>query len=210
MTWVAFDRAIKAVEIFGFKGPIRRWRRIRAQIHKDVCDKGYDTKLGSFVQSYGATELDASALLISLVGFLSPSDPRVRSTVEAIECQLMVDGLVTRYDPRRTKDGLETREGAFLACSFWLADNLILLGRREDARRLFEHLLSLRNDVGLLAEEYDTSLGRMAGNFPQAFSHVALINTAHNLEKQEKPAEQRSGKRTSPSSSKRKATKSAS
>jgi GH15 family glucan-1,4-alpha-glucosidase len=162
------------------------------------------------VQSYGATELDASALLIPLVGFLPPADPRVRSTVEAIERYLVIDGLVRRYDPRRTKDGLKTREGAFLACSFWLADNLILLGRREDAKRLFEHLLSLRNDVGLLAEEYDTSLGRMTGNFPQAFSHVALINTAHNLEKQEKPAEQRSGKQTQSSRSKRKATKAAS
>jgi len=210
MTWVAFDRAIKAVEKLGFKGPIRRWRKIRAQIHKDVCDNGYNAKLGSFVQSYGATELDASALLISLVGFLPPSDPRVRSTVEAIERHLMVDGLVRRYDPRRTKDGLKTPEGAFLACSFWLADNLILLGRREEAKRLFEHLLSLRNDVGLLAEEYDTSLGRMTGNFPQAFSHVALINTAHNLEKQEKPAEQRSGKRTQSSRRKTKTTKSVS
>jgi len=122
----------------------------------------------------------------------------------------VVDGLVRRYDPRRTKNGLRTREGAFLACSFWLADNLILLGRREDAKYLFERLLSLRNDVGLLAEEYNTSLGRMAGNFPQAFSHVALINTAHNLAKQEKPAEQRSGKKTQPSRSKRKVGKSAS
>jgi GH15 family glucan-1,4-alpha-glucosidase len=207
MAWVAFDRAIKAVERLGFKGPARRWRKIRAQIHKDVCEKGYDIKLGSFVQSYGATELDASVLLIPLVGFLPPSDRRVRSTVEAIERYLVVDGLVRRYDPRRTKDGLKTREGAFLACSFWLADNFILLGRHEDAKRLFEHLLSLRNDVGLLAEEYDTSLGRMAGNFPQAFSHVALINTAHNLEKQEKPAEQRSGKQTQSSRSKRKAVR---
>jgi GH15 family glucan-1,4-alpha-glucosidase len=203
MTWVAFDRAIKAVEKLGFEGPIRRWRKIRAQIHKDVCDKGYDAKLGSFVQSYGGSHLDASALLIPLVGFLPPSDPRVRRPPSY--------GRRSGHALRSAthNDGLKTREGAFLACSFWLADNLILLGRHEDARRLFDHLLSLRNDVGLLAEEYDTSSGRMTGNFPQAFSHVALINTAHNLEKDEKPAEQRSGKRTQSSKGKRRANKSA-
>jgi GH15 family glucan-1,4-alpha-glucosidase len=192
MAWVAFDRAVKAIEQFGFEGPAERWRAVRAQIHKQVCRKGYNSRIGAFVQSYGATELDASALLIPLVGFLPPSDPRIKSTVEAIERHLVVDGLVKRYDPRRTKDGLRTREGAFLACSFWLADNFILLGRYEDAKKLFEHLLSLRNDVGLLAEEYDPVLDRMLGNFPQAFSHVALINTAHNLVKHDKPAEQRS------------------
>lgn len=193
MAWVAFDRAIQAVEKLGFRGSVQRWREVRAEIHKEVCEKGYDPNLGTFVQSYGATELDASALLIPLVGFLPPYDPRIRSTVEAIERHLMVNGLVVRLDPRRAKDEPKTREGAFLACSFWLADNLILLGRWEDAKRLFEHLVSLRNDVGLLAEEYDTFSHRMAGNFPQAFSHVALINTAHNLARQEKPAEQRSG-----------------
>jgi GH15 family glucan-1,4-alpha-glucosidase len=199
MAWVAFDRAIKAIEQFGFKGPIQRWRRVRGQIHEQICEQGYNSQVGAFVQTYGSTVLDASALLFPLVGFLPPSDPRVKSTVEAIERHLMVGGLVLRYDPKRTKDGLQSREGAFLACSFWLADNLILLGRYEDAKRLFEHLLSLCNDVGLLAEEYDAATGRMAGNFPQAFSHVSLVNTAHNLEKHDKPAEQRSGrKRKSP------------
>ncbi len=199
MAWVAFDRAIKTIEQFGFKGPLQRWRRVRAQIHKQICEQGYNSQVGAFVQSYGSTELDASALLFPLVGFLPPSDPRVKSTVEAIERNLMVGGLVLRYDYKRTKDGLGSREGAFLACSFWLADNLILLGRYDDAKKLFERLLSLCNDVGLLAEEYDTATGRMAGNFPQAFSHVSLVNTAHNLEKHDKPAEQRSGrKRKSP------------
>ncbi|TMJ66430.1 MAG: glycoside hydrolase family 15 protein, partial [Alphaproteobacteria bacterium] len=199
MAWVAFDRAIKAIEQFGFKGPIQRWRRVRGQIHEQICEQGYNSQVGAFVQTYGSTVLDASALLFPLVGFLPPSDPRVKSTVEAIERHLMVGGLVLRYDPKRTKDGLQSREGAFLDCSFWLADNLILLGRYDDAKRLFEHLLSLCNDVGLLAEEYDTATGRMAGNFPQAFSHVSLVNTAHNLEKHDKPAEQRSGwKRKTP------------
>jgi GH15 family glucan-1,4-alpha-glucosidase len=145
------------------------------------------------VQSFGSTQLDASVLLIPLVGFLPASDERVGSTVDAIGRRLMRDGLVLRYDTRRTRDGLSGGEGAFLACSFWYADNLVLLGRRREARQLFERLLSLRNDVGLLAEEYDISTGRMVGNFPQAFSHVALINTAHNLAHAEKPAEQRSG-----------------
>jgi GH15 family glucan-1,4-alpha-glucosidase len=193
MAWVAFDRAIKSVEQFGFDAPVARWRKARAEVHRQVCRHGYDASVGAFVQYYGTTELDASALLIPLVGFLPPTDGRVRSTVRAIERRLMVDGLVARYDPRHTEDGLRCPEGAFLACSFWLADNLVLLGRYEEARALFERLLALRNDVGLLSEEYDTRLGRMLGNYPQAFSHVALINTAHNLCKHEKPAEQRSG-----------------
>jgi GH15 family glucan-1,4-alpha-glucosidase len=150
------------------------------------------------VQSFGSTQLDASTLLIPLVGFLPPSDERVSSTVDAIGRHLMRDGLVLRYDTRRTRDGLKGREGAFLACSFWYADNLVLLGRHREARELFENLLSLRNDVGLLAEEYDTPTGRLVGNFPQAFSHVALINTAHNLARAEKPAEQRSGSTREP------------
>ena len=198
MAWVAVDRAIKSVEQFGFEGPVARWRELRAQIHRQVCTQGYDAKLGAFVQSYGSTELDASALLIALVGFLPPSDPRIRSTVEAIGRSLMRDGLLLRYDTRARQDGLEGREGAFLACSFWYADNLILLGRRQEAKELFAHLLALRNDVGLLAEEYDTRAGRMVGNFPQAFSHVALVNTAHNLARLEKPAEQRSGSTLDP------------
>jgi GH15 family glucan-1,4-alpha-glucosidase len=193
MAWVAFDRAVRSVEQFGFAGPVTRWRKIRDRIHDQVCRRGYNVKLATVVQSFGSTQLDASALLIPLVGFLPASDERVRSTVDAIGRRLMRDGLVLRYDTRRTRDGLSGREGAFLACSFWYADNLVLLGRHREARKLFEHLLSLRNDVGLLAEEYDVSTGRMVGNFPQAFSRVALINTAHNLARAEKPAEQRSG-----------------
>jgi GH15 family glucan-1,4-alpha-glucosidase len=158
-------------------------------MHAQVCDQGFDSRIRAFVQSYGSTQLDASALLIALVGFLPPSDPRIRTTVEAIGRRLKKDGLVLRYHTARTKG----REGAFLACSYWYADNLVLLGRHDEARELFEHLLSLRNDVGLLSEEYDPGAGRMLGNFPQAFSHVALINTAHNLAQAEKPAEQRSG-----------------
>jgi GH15 family glucan-1,4-alpha-glucosidase len=195
MAWVAFDRAIRSAEEYGFKAPLDRWRSIRRQIHRQVCDEGFNSRIGAFVQSYGSSELDASALLIALVGFLPPSDPRIRSTVEAIGQRLKKDDLVLRYRTTRTRDGLKGREGAFLACSFWYADNLILLGRHEEARELFEHLLSLRNDVGLLSEEYDARGGRMLGNFPQAFSHVALINTAHNLARAEKPAEQRSGSR---------------
>jgi GH15 family glucan-1,4-alpha-glucosidase len=193
MAWVAMDRAIRSAEHFGAEGAIARWRKVRDQIHKQVCEEGFNEKLGSFVQSYGSSELDASALLIPLVGFLPPTDPRIRSTVEAIERSLMVDGLIHRYDTRRSKDGMRGSEGAFLACSFWFADNLVLLGRRKDAKALFERLLGLCNDVGLLSEEYDPVAGRMLGNFPQAFSHVALINTAHNLSTREKPAEQRSG-----------------
>jgi GH15 family glucan-1,4-alpha-glucosidase len=197
MAWVALDRAIKSIESFRVKGPLARWRKLREHIHAEVCECGYNRALGSFVQSYGASDLDASALLIPLVGFLPPQDPRVCSTLEAIRRNLMVDGLVHRYDTHRTADGLPAGEGAFLACSFWFADNLVLLGRRGEAQELFEHLLRLRNDVGLLAEEYDPVGKRMLGNFPQAFSHVALINTALNLAKPDKPAEQRSGARPS-------------
>jgi GH15 family glucan-1,4-alpha-glucosidase len=193
MAWVAVDRAVESVERFGVEGPVERWRKLCHQIHEEVCERGYNAELGAFVQSYGSAELDASALLIPLVGFLPPSDPRVKSTVEAIERHLMEDGLVLRYRPERTDDGLHSPEGAFLACSFWLADNLVLLGRYDDARALFDRLLSLRNDVGLLAEQYDSRAKRIVGNFPQVLSHVALINTAHNLSMHEKPAEQRSG-----------------
>jgi GH15 family glucan-1,4-alpha-glucosidase len=198
MAWVALDRAIKSIESFHLKGPLARWRKLREHIHAEVCERGYNRTLGSFVQSYGASDLDASALLIPLVGFLPPQDPRVGSTLEAIRRNLMVDGLVHRYDTHRTADGLPAGEGAFLACSFWFADNLMLLGRRGEAQELFEHLLRLRNDVGLLAEEYEPAGKRMLGNFPQAFSHVALINTTLNLAKSDKPAEQRSGARPSP------------
>src|SRR6476659_1854191 len=193
MAWVAFDRTIKTAEAFGLEGPIDHWRKLRAQIHAEVCEKAFNPKLGAFVQSYGSEYLDASALLIPVVGFLPPDDPRVGGTVEAIERKLMTNGFVLRYDTGATKDGLPPGEGAFLACSFWLADAYILLGRRDDARKLFERLVTLCNDLGLLSEEYDPAGERLLGNFPQAFSHIALVNTAHNLDRAEKPCEQRSG-----------------
>jgi GH15 family glucan-1,4-alpha-glucosidase len=192
MAWLAFDRAIKTIERFRVDGPLQRWRALRAQIHDEVCRKGFNSEIGAFVQEFGSSELDASALMIALVGFLPPEDPRIRGTVEAIERRLTVDGLVMRYDTRTGLDGLPPGEGAFIACSFWLADNLVLLGRHADARRLYDRLLALRNDLGLLSEQYDPSSRRLVGNFPQAFSHIALINTAYNLMHAKKPAEQRS------------------
>ena len=191
MAWVAFDRAIKSVESFGLSGPVEEWRALRAQIHEDICTKGFDRAKNSFVQYYGAAGVDAALLLIPQVGFLPPEDPRVHGTVAAIERELMVDGLVLRYRTKENVDGLPPGEGAFLACSFWLADAYALLGRYADATRLFEHLLSFRNDLGLLAEEYDPRARRQLGNFPQAFSHIALINTAHNLTSHRGPAKQR-------------------
>jgi GH15 family glucan-1,4-alpha-glucosidase len=195
MAWVAFDRAVKILEQAGEKiadaGAIERLRSIRKEIHEDVCRHGFDAELGSFVQAYGSKSLDASLLLLPLVGFLSPTDPRMVGTVRAIERRLIVDGFVMRYDTGEVADGLPPGEGAFLACSFWLADNYILQGRMREARELFDRLLSLRNDVGLLAEEYDPRLGRQVGNFPQAFSHVALVNTAFNLTRAQGPAVQR-------------------
>jgi pentatricopeptide repeat protein len=191
MAWLAFDRAIKSVEEFGLSGPVEKWRAVRAEIHADVCRNAFDSKLGSFVQSYGRSELDASLLLLPAIGFLPPSDARVRGTIEAIERGLMIDGFVHRYRTSTSDDGLPAGEGAFLACSFWLADAYCLLGRMDDAERLFERLLSLCNDVGLLAEEYDSDRKRLVGNFPQAFSHISLINTAHNLSRVEKPVEKR-------------------
>ena len=181
MAWVAFDRAVRSVEEFKLQGPIERWRQVRSEIHADVCAHGFDPAQNAFVQSYGATALDASLLLIAQVGFLPPDDPRVLGTVAAIERKLIRNGLVLRYDTGSGADGLPPGEGAFLACSFWLADNYALTGRVEEARELFESLLSLCNDVGLLAEEYDPVGKRQLGNFPQAFSHLALINTAHIL-----------------------------
>jgi GH15 family glucan-1,4-alpha-glucosidase len=192
MAWVAFDRAIKCVEQFGLDGPVDRWRALRAEIHEEVCRKSFNPEIGAFVQSYGSSLLDASVLLLPLVGFLPPTDPRVRGTVDAIERHLTVDGFVLRYDAN-TRDGLPGGEGAFLACSFWLADNLVLLGRRRAARRLFKRLLALRNDVGLLSEEYDPVAKRLVGNFPQAFSHIALVTTACNLAHHANPVKQRSG-----------------
>jgi GH15 family glucan-1,4-alpha-glucosidase len=193
MAWVAFDRAIKAVEAFGLDGPVDRWRRIRAEIHEEVCRRAFNTNLGAFAQTYDSDLLDASALLIPTVGFLPPDDARVKGTVKAIERKLMRGGFVLRYDSAATNDGLPPGEGAFLPCSFWLADAYAMTGRRADAQRLFERLVGLWNDVGLLAEEYDPEAQRLVGNFPQAFSHIALVNTAHNLDRAEKPCEQRSG-----------------
>jgi GH15 family glucan-1,4-alpha-glucosidase len=192
MAWVAFDRAVRSAEEFDLQGPLDRWRRVRAAIHADVCERGFDSGQNSFVQSYGATALDASLLMIPMVGFLPPSDSRVGGTVAAIERHLMRDGLVLRYHSETGADGLPAGEGAFLACSFWLADNYVLQGRYDEARALFERLLALRNDVGLLAEEYDSAAKRQLGNFPQAFSHLALINTARNLMSTGGPAHQRS------------------
>lgn len=192
MAWVAFDRSIKSAETFGLDGPLDHWRHLREVIHADVCERGYDSARNTFVQAYGGRLLDASLLLIPAVGFLPAEDPRVRGTVEAIERELVVDGFVLRYDTERTVDGLPPGEGAFLACSFWLVDAYVLMGRIDDARRLFERLLALRNDIGLLSEEYDPKLRRPVGNFPQAFSHVALIDSALNLSAVVKPAKQRS------------------
>jgi GH15 family glucan-1,4-alpha-glucosidase len=193
MAWVAFDRMIKSAETFDLPGPIDHWKAVREEICDDVIAHGFDRELGSFVQSYGSKELDASLLLLCAVGFLPPHDPRIRGTVAAIERHLLVDGYVLRYHSARTEDGLPPGEGAFLACSFWLADAYVLLGRIEDAWRLFERLVARCNDVGLLSEEYDPSIDRLLGNFPQTFSHVALVNTAANLTRTEKPAEQRAG-----------------
>jgi len=197
MAWVALDRAVKAIEEVGLEGPLDEWRALRQAIHDDVCSRGFDRDLGSFVQSYGSKELDASLLLLPTVGFLPPTDLRIQGTIAAVEQHLFVNGLLRRYDTHTSDDGLESSEGAFLACTFWLADAYVLVNRVDEARALFERLLTLRNDVGLLSEEYDPRTGRLAGNFPQAFSHVALINTAHNLEKAAKPVEQRSGTRAS-------------
>jgi GH15 family glucan-1,4-alpha-glucosidase len=191
MAWVAFDRAVKMVEGLGVRGPVEHWRELRDRIHRDTCEGGYSPRRRAFVQSYGAEELDASLLLIPTTGFLPANDPRVLSTVEAIQRELTVDGLVQRYLNYPALDGLPAGEGVFLACSFWLADNLCLQGRWDEARELFERLLGLSNDVGLLAEEYDPVARRFLGNFPQAFSHVALVNTALNLGEEKKPVEQR-------------------
>ena len=181
MVWTAFDRAVKSVEQFGLDGPLAHWRALRDRIHAQICAKAYDAERNAFVQSYGAKALDASLLLMALTGFLPPSDPRVIGTVAAIETGLVVDGFVLRYRSEEADDGLPSGEGVFLACSFWLVDNLRLQGRRDEAEALFKRLLALANDVGLLSEEYDPIARRMLGNFPQAFSHVSLINSALGL-----------------------------
>lgn len=193
MAWVALDRAIKAVERHSVEGPIDRWRAVRDEIHRDVCSRGYDAELGCFTQSYGSKSLDATLLRIPTVGFLPIGDPRVKRTISAIERSLLRDGFVARYHTQegRNVDGVAGKEGTFLACSFWLVDAYVLSGRREEAVRLFERLLAVRNDVGLLSEEYDVSRRRLVGNYPQAFSHVALVNSARNLSRAGGPAHHR-------------------
>ncbi len=181
MAWVALDRAVRSIERHGVPGPLDRWRALRDHIHATVCEHGFSSAKNSFVQSFGESDLDASLLMIPLVGFLPPEDPRVRGTIAAVQRELMADGFVLRYRTESGKDGLPPGEGAFLACSFWLADNLVLQNRKDEALELFEQLLALRNDVGLLAEEYDPRAKRLVGNFPQAFSHLSLIGTAMNL-----------------------------
>ncbi len=192
MAWLAFDRAIKSAETFGLPGELDRWRLTREEIHNDVCTRGYDAELGSFVQAYGSKQLDASLLLLPAIGFLPPEDARIRGTVAAIERDLVVGGLVRRYDSDSVADGLPPGEGLFIACSFWLVDAYLMLGRRDEAVALFDRLLALRNDLGLLSEEYEPRARRLVGNFPQAFSHLALVNSASNLAHYRKPAEQRS------------------
>jgi GH15 family glucan-1,4-alpha-glucosidase len=181
MAWVAVDRAIRGAEKFKLPGKLDQWRKLRQQIHASVCQNGFSPAKNSFVQYYGDDALDASLLLMPLVGFLPPEDPRIKGTVEAIQRELTIDGLIMRYLTHESVDGLPAGEGVFLACSFWMVDNLVLQGRREEACALFERLLGLANDVGLLAEEYDPRARRQLGNFPQAFSHLALINSALNL-----------------------------
>jgi GH15 family glucan-1,4-alpha-glucosidase len=192
MSWVAFDRAIKDAERYSLPGPLEEWRALRKQIHEEVCERGFDRSRNTFVQSYGSSHLDASLLLIPELGFLPPHDPRVLGTIAAVEASLMHDGFVYRYDTDTSDDGLPPGEGTFIACSFWLADAYAMTGRVAEAHALFERLLALSNDVGLLAEEYDPVARRMVGNFPQAFSHLSLIGTAFNLAHGSKPAEQRS------------------
>jgi GH15 family glucan-1,4-alpha-glucosidase len=190
MAWVAFDRAAQDAHAFDESG--RRWRDIADEIHAEVCERGFDRELNSFVQAYGSKRLDASLLLIPLVGFLPASDPRIQGTLAAIEDRLLINGeFVLRYETEDARDGLPAGEGAFLVCSFWLVDNYILQGRLTQARQLFERLLSRCNDVGLLSEELDPSTGRMLGNFPQAYSHVGLINCALNLSRRTCPAGER-------------------
>jgi GH15 family glucan-1,4-alpha-glucosidase len=181
MAWVAFDRAIKDAKIEGLKAPLHRWRRARDRIHAQVCKQGFNRAHNTFVQSYESTFLDASLLLIPQVGFLPADDPRVLGTIAAIEKHLLVDGLLRRYSTATRVDALPVGEGTFLACSFWLADCYVLTGRRTEAEALFGRLLALGNDLGLFAEEYDPRARRMLGNFPQALTHMSLVNTARLL-----------------------------
>jgi GH15 family glucan-1,4-alpha-glucosidase len=198
MAWVGADRAVKAIERSGLPGPLDRWRGLRAAIHADVCRHAFNSRLNAFVQYYGADTLDAATLLIPLVGFLAPDDARVIGTLEAIRCELSADGFIKRYSTEDGVDGLPAGEGVFLPCTFWFVDNLVMMGRYGEAREIFERVVRLRNDVGLLAEEYDPHTGRQLGNFPQAFTHVFLINTALNLTRSQGPAHVRA--HVSPSS----------
>src|SRR5262249_2727685 len=191
MAWVALDRSVRTAADFGLGGRVERWRALRDAIHAEVCAHGYDRELNAFVQYYGAKRADASLLLLPLVGFLPARDPRMIGTVDLIRRELDVGGLLARYRADPDVDGMPHGQGAFLACAFWLADNLVLQGRRREARDLFERLLTLRNDVGLLSEQYDPVKGRQLGNFPQALSHVGLVNTARNLTRSGGPAEHR-------------------
>ena len=186
MVWVALDRAIAIAEHTGYEAPLDRWRAVRQQVHEEVCARGFNQKLNAFTQVYDGEQLDSSLLLMPQVGFLPASDPRVKSTVEAIESKLMRNGLLLRYDTGKSADGLPEGEGAFLACSFWLVSCLKMIGREADARRLLDHLLSLQNDLGLFSEEFDTDRNRQVGNFPQAFSHIAMVNAIFDLETTER------------------------
>jgi len=196
MTWVAFDRAIKSAEKFGFDAPLDRWRVLRETIHRDVCERGFDPGQNAFVESYGSLLLDASILMLPAVGFLPASDPRVRGTIAAIEQRMMRDGFVLRHDPREISDEKQPIEGAFLACSLWLADAYVQAGEIAKAQQLFDRVVGVANDLGLLAEEYDSGAGRQTGNFPQALTHIALINTAHNLSDAKKPVGKSAMQRT--------------
>jgi len=191
MAWVAYDRAIKSVETFGLEAPVDEWKKLREQICDDVCEHGFDKELGTFVQAYGSKQLDANLLMLPCVGFLPVSDPRIERTIAAIESRLLRDGFVMRYSTEEVEDALPPGEGAFLACSFWLVDVYTLQGRADDAERMFRRLVGLRNDVGLLSEEYDARAKRLVGNFPQAFSHLALVNSAYNLTRTRKPVHHR-------------------
>jgi GH15 family glucan-1,4-alpha-glucosidase len=196
LAWVAFDRGIEAVEDWGRPGPVERWHRIRAEIHEEVCREGFNVELNSFTQSYGSDDLDASTLLIPLLGFLPPEDPRVIGTVDAIQRDLTRNGFVERYRPHESVDGLPGGEGVFLPCSFWLVDALLMLERDDEAKELFEKLIGVSSDLGLLSEEYDPEEQRLLGNFPQAFTHVGLVNSAYNLSKHTGPGHQRGRRKT--------------
>jgi GH15 family glucan-1,4-alpha-glucosidase len=186
---VAFDRGIKSAATFGLDAPLEIWRELRDIIHRDICDHGFDRAQNAFVESYGSQLLDASILLLPAVGFLPASDARVRGTLTAIEKHMMRDGFVLRHDPREVSDEKPPIEGAFLACSLWLADAYVLAGEIDKAQALFDRVVGVANDLGLLAEEYDSGARRQTGNFPQALTHIALINTAHNLSDAKKPVE---------------------